>query len=84
MHPLVKLILDFIRSSQMYLKEEEKLIETLFGFMIDNVTESNIKDELGKAVMRWLNVLVSACPVLSSGCSGLPRRAAAAVGKFDR
>jgi len=56
MHPLVKLVETFIQDTHEYVKDEGKLAQTIFTFMIDNVyehLEEELRDELGKAFIKF-------------------------------
>jgi hypothetical protein len=53
MHPLVESICKFLEESHMYVKDREGLAGIIFTFLIENVKEKEVRNELGKAVMQF-------------------------------
>jgi hypothetical protein len=51
-HPLIDLVLSFIHGASGFVRDELTLTANVFSFLIENVPDYKVNDELGKAVMR--------------------------------
>lgn len=52
MHPIVRIVTTFIQEIKGSVRNESDLIEIIFSFLINNVTDKQVQNELGKDVMR--------------------------------